>query len=685
MAGFLFGAGTDTPTAAELQRRRQIIDQLQQSSTARTPRNVGEGIAAIGQALAGRIGDRRLAEKENAERTRTGGQFDSIVSQLFGVGAPSAGPSFPNAPGASSKSPYPPVDPVETSRLPMPMGDVEQIAGAAIDRASQPPQAMVDAPQMAPPAAAQTLRVVDPRAGQPQAMTDAPQMAPPAAAQSLRVVDPQMTGGAGADALQGGAGGDTLGNPMAAKIVETAQALGIDPVDLATAISYETAGTFDPTKAGPTTQWGQHRGLIQFGEPQAAQYGVDWNDPLNSQLGAEGAIAKYLRDTGVQPGMGLMEIYSAINAGGVGRYNASDAHNGGAPGTVRDKVAGQMDGHRAKAAALLGGEFTPGGGGSDVMMGGPGGDRLGGGLVDPRIITQLAELAGNPYLDEGKRMIAQMLIQQQLGGLVSDPMKQLQMQKAQLEIEKLRRGGGGTEYGLNPQYGVDEDGNPVIIQIGKDGTAVQTNLPEGVRFQKEPIRVDAGTHFILLDPITRQPVGQIEKQLEEAAAATARGGEIGKQQGAAIMGLENAIAKGKQALDLILSIHSDPALASITGSFQGRIPAGTPFVGGGQAGDDLNAKIQQLQGKVFLEAFETLKGGGQITEKEGAKAEAAMARLTRAQSKEAYQAALTELADVIESGMMRAQSQAGLSGAQPDVATGKVPSDDDLLRIYGGD
>jgi hypothetical protein len=139
-------------------------------------------------------------------------------------------------------------------------------------------------------------------------------------------------------------------------IVNTAQALGIDPVDLATAISYETAGTFDPTKRGPTTQWGQHRGLIQFGEPQARQHGVDWNDPIGSQLGPDGAIAKYLRSTGVKPGMGMLDIYSAINAGGVGRYNASDANNGGAPGTVADKVNSQMAGHRQKALALLGQE-----------------------------------------------------------------------------------------------------------------------------------------------------------------------------------------------------------------------------------------------------------------------------------------------------------------------------------------
>jgi hypothetical protein len=134
----------------------------------------------------------------------------------------------------------------------------------------------------------------------------------------------------------------------------TAAALGMNPVDLATIISYETAGTFDPTKQGPTTQWGQHRGLIQFGEPQAQQYGVDWNNPVGSQLGPDGAVARYFQSNGWQPGMGLLDAYSIVNAGAPGRYNASDANNGGAPGTVRDKVEQQMSGHRAKAAAMFG-------------------------------------------------------------------------------------------------------------------------------------------------------------------------------------------------------------------------------------------------------------------------------------------------------------------------------------------
>lgn len=140
---------------------------------------------------------------------------------------------------------------------------------------------------------------------------------------------------------------------MKTGIADAAGALGISPVDLATVISYETGGTFDPTQAGPRTKWGQHRGLIQFGEPQAKQYGVDWSNPAASQLGANGAIVAYMRDRGVKPGMGLMDIYSTVNAGAPGLYDRSDAHAGGAPGTVADKVNNQMAGHRAKAQAMF--------------------------------------------------------------------------------------------------------------------------------------------------------------------------------------------------------------------------------------------------------------------------------------------------------------------------------------------
>lgn len=137
---------------------------------------------------------------------------------------------------------------------------------------------------------------------------------------------------------------------LAQAIQVTAGKLGIDPLDLATAISYETGGTFDPWQKGPTTKWGEHRGLIQWGEPQRQKYGVTEDMPVPAQVEAAG---QYLVDAGVKPGMGLMDIYSAINAGRVGLYNRSDAAAGGAPGTVADKVNNQMGGHRKKAEAML--------------------------------------------------------------------------------------------------------------------------------------------------------------------------------------------------------------------------------------------------------------------------------------------------------------------------------------------
>lgn len=129
-----------------------------------------------------------------------------------------------------------------------------------------------------------------------------------------------------------------------------AEQMGLSAKDLLTAMSYETGGTFDPWKAGPTTKYGQHRGLIQWGEPQAAKYGVTATSSIASQIEA---VGKYLADAGVKAGDGLLQIYAAINAGNAKNINASDANNGGAPGTVLDKVSDQMGGHEARAAGLL--------------------------------------------------------------------------------------------------------------------------------------------------------------------------------------------------------------------------------------------------------------------------------------------------------------------------------------------
>lgn len=114
---------------------------------------------------------------------------------------------------------------------------------------------------------------------------------------------------------------------------------------------------------------------------------------------------------------------------------------------------------------------------------------------------------------------------------------------------------------------------------------------------------------------------------------------------------DSAAARAQGTVDLIESIISDPALPSITGMIQGRMPPVT------QEGTDLNVKIDQLKGQAFLQAFESLKGGGQITEREGIAAQNAMARLNRAQSQEAFTSALKELQDIAARGLARAKGE----------------------------
>lgn len=141
---------------------------------------------------------------------------------------------------------------------------------------------------------------------------------------------------------------------LAQAIIASAGRLGVDPLDIATAMSYETGGKFDPALWGGKGK--NYLGLIQFGPEERAKYGAHEGQSAGDQVVA---AENFLRDRGVKPGMGLLDIYSTINAGSPGRYNASDAANGGAPGTVLDKVRSQMAGHRENAQRLLGGAAAP--------------------------------------------------------------------------------------------------------------------------------------------------------------------------------------------------------------------------------------------------------------------------------------------------------------------------------------
>jgi len=68
-----------------------------------------------------------------------------------------------------------------------------------------------------------------------------------------------------------------------------------------------------------------------------------------------------------------------------------------------------------------------------------------------------------------------------------------------------------------------------------------------------------------------------------------------------------------------------------------------------------------------LQAFESLKGGGHITEIEGQKATQAIGRLDASQSPEDYRNALTELKGLLQLGMERERTGGAIQSDAPSV------------------
>lgn len=141
---------------------------------------------------------------------------------------------------------------------------------------------------------------------------------------------------------------------LSSSVRQGAQELGADPIDLMTIISYETGGKLSTGTRGGAGN--RHIGLIQFGPEEAKKYGVYEGQPVGEQMKS---VVAYLKDRGYKPGMSFAQLYATINGGNPGALNASDAANGGMPGTVLDKVnSAQMAEHRAKALQVLDGKYT---------------------------------------------------------------------------------------------------------------------------------------------------------------------------------------------------------------------------------------------------------------------------------------------------------------------------------------
>lgn len=121
----------------------------------------------------------------------------------------------------------------------------------------------------------------------------------------------------------------------------------------------------------------------------------------------------------------------------------------------------------------------------------------------------------------------------------------------------------------------------------------------------------------------------------------------------AAIDLPNAIANAETSMKVIDDFLKHPKASSRFGA-RGVLPP----LPGEEAG--AQAYLDQIGGSAFLQAFETLKGSGQITEVEGRKATSAITRLTNQwQDWASAKKAAEELRGIIENGMFRAKAKAG--------------------------
>jgi hypothetical protein len=218
------------------------------------------------------------------------------------------------------------------------------------------------------------------------------------------------------------------------------------------------------------------------------------------------------------------------------------------------------------------------------------------------------------------------------------------------------------------------DGGDKWIPVGIDGKPTGNPIPknmapgesvrigmEGQRLGMDKARLgmDAGRYAYEVG--NGQGLPKKQQDAVTAAAATDRA----KAQALAQNELPQVESEANQTLGLVDKLVNHPGFSTVVGA---KGPTGVPAAAGfpipGTDAADFTVLRNQLVGKQFLQAFQTLKGGGQITEVEGKKATDAIARMDTAQSEKEFRAAAEEFKGVISAGMNRARGKAkGSSGS----------------------
>jgi hypothetical protein len=205
-----------------------------------------------------------------------------------------------------------------------------------------------------------------------------------------------------------------------------------------------------------------------------------------------------------------------------------------------------------------------------------------------------------------------------------------------------------------PATGMAFDFSSLRVQSAEDFEALPDEQKELLRAMKRGVQFtpEGAAQFVL-----KQQEARIEQQQKMAMmqADPVRQEQTRKLKTEADIAEENRMKAIRKTLetasymdDLLEKAKTHPGRQYATGksSILPKVPGTAPA--------DFQVLLDQIGGQQFLQAFETLKGGGQITEVEGRKATEAMARMNPRQSEEAFLQGVSEFQNIVRAAKERA-------------------------------
>jgi hypothetical protein len=208
-----------------------------------------------------------------------------------------------------------------------------------------------------------------------------------------------------------------------------------------------------------------------------------------------------------------------------------------------------------------------------------------------------------------------------------------------------------------PETGVGFDFTKLNVQTREDFDALPVEQQELLKAMKRGVQFtpEGAAQFVLKQQEARM---QQQQKMAMMQADPVRQEQTRKLKTEADVLEENRMKAMRKTFetasymdDLLEKTKTHPGRQYATGksSILPKVPGTAPA--------DFQVLLDQIGGQQFLQAFETLKGGGQITEVEGRKATEAMARMNPRQSEEAFLQGVNEFQSIVRSAKERANAK----------------------------